>query len=109
MQFYRFNPEEALPLENGTRATYIPIRHDGRMVAMQIQLDRRGDTGKREFNLDLMLSVVEGEGFVRSGGSVAEIRAGDVCILPDGLLHNIWTTDSMMRVVITLMGSGEMP
>ena len=106
MELFRFDPAAASPLEGGVNVTYVPITRGDRLTAMLLQLERSGDTGKREVNADVMLVVVEGEGRVRSGGQVADVKAGDVCLLPGGLLHHIWTSDSRMQAVLLALGSG---
>ncbi|HEC23853.1 MAG TPA: cupin domain-containing protein [Chloroflexi bacterium] len=107
MELFHFDPENALPLEGGVNVSFIPIRRGERLTAMLLQLDRRGDTGKREVNADVMLIVLSGEGRVRSGGQVAEVKAGDICLLPGGLLHHIWTVDERMQAVLVALGSGS--
>lgn len=103
MELIRFDPGAALPLENGTNATYVPVMSGDRLVAMLLRLDRRGDTGKREVGSDVMMVVISGEGKVRSGGTIADVQAGDVLILPGGLLHHIWTADSRLEAVLLSM------
>ena len=106
MELIRFEPGKATPLDDGANATFIPIRRGDRMTAMMLQLDRRGDTGKREVPADMLLVVVSGEGNVRSGGTVAEVRAGDVLLLPGGLMHHLWTSDSTMQAILLTLASG---
>lgn len=100
MEFIRYDEEQAQPLVDGENATFVPLRYGVHTTAMIVNLGRRGDTGKRESPQDILLTVVSGEGKVRSGGSIAEIRAGDILLLPAGILHHIWTHDSTLRIVL---------
>lgn len=100
MDFVRFNPTEAQPLPGGVNATYVPVNYQNQIKAMLVALDRKGDTGKREAPTDALISVVAGEGRCRSGGAIADLKEGDVAILPAGILHQIWTSDSTMQFVM---------
>jgi len=100
MEFYRFDAAAAQPLEGGTNAVYVPVRVAGNLRAMLVMLDRRGDTGKREAPADMLINVVSGEGRCRSGGLIADLRAGDVAVIPAGALNQIWTTDTSMQLVL---------
>lgn len=107
MELIRFDPGQAVPLDGGSNVNFIPIRHGDRMTAMMLQLDRKGDTGKREVSADVLLVVISGEGRVRSGGAIADVQAGDVLLLPGGMLHHLWTSDSQMQaILLTLPGAG---
>jgi mannose-6-phosphate isomerase-like protein (cupin superfamily) len=106
MELIRFDPAQAAPLPGGANATYVPVRSGERMTAMILQLDRKGDTGKREVGTDVVLTVVSGEGRLRSGGEIADLKPGDVCVLPGGILHHIWTADSRLQVVMIALGPG---
>ena len=107
MELIRFDPAKAAPLPGGANTTYVPVRSGERMTAMILQLDKKGDTGKREVGTDVVLTVISGEGRLRSGGEIADLHPGDVCVLPGGLLHHIWTADSRLQaVMITLGASG---
>ena len=77
------------------------------MVGMLLNLDRKGDTGKREVGNDIMLVVVSGEGRMRSGGEIADLKEGDICLLPGTIMHHIWTADSKMQCILMGLGSGE--
>jgi len=109
VELFRFDPGSAVPLEGGANAMFVPIRRGDRMTAMLLQLDRRGDTGKREVPADVMLVTLSGEGRIRSGGHIADLKPGDVCLLPGGIMHQIWTSDSQLQVVLVTLpriGSG---
>lgn len=105
MELVRFDPANAVPLEGGANAIYVPVQKNNRQIGMVIQLERKGDTGKREVASDLMLVVLSGEGRLRSGGEIADLRPGDVCILPGGIKHQLWTADSRMQVVMVPVGA----
>jgi mannose-6-phosphate isomerase-like protein (cupin superfamily) len=100
MDFVRYDPATAQPLPGGTNATYAPVRKNDKLAAMVVNLDRRGDTGKREMPVDTILIAVSGEGRCRSGGAIADLKAGDIAILTGGMIHQIWTADSTLRVVL---------
>ncbi len=104
MEFVRFDPVQASPLPGGANAVFMPVKKDDRLLGMIIQLDKKGDTGKREVGNDVVLTVISGEARMRSGGEIADLRAGDVCVLPGGILHQIWTADS--RVLVVMMEPG---
>lgn len=104
MEFVRFDASKAAPLEGGTNATYLPVSKGEKLVGMIVHLDRKGDTGKREVGNDVLLTVVNGEARIRSGGEIADLRIGDVCILPGGILHQIWTADSTLQAIMLTMG-----
>jgi quercetin dioxygenase-like cupin family protein len=107
MDFIRYDPAKAVPLEGGAGAFAVPVRRGDRLTAMLLVLDKKGDTGKREVPADVMLVVIAGEGRVRSGGEIAELRPGDVAILPGGMQHHIWTQDTQLEaVLITLPAAG---
>ena len=107
MEFVRYDPSQSEPLAGGSNAYFVPLRYGEHTTAMIVDLGRRGDTGKREAPNDLLMTVVEGEGKVRSGGTIAELRSGDIILLPGGILHHIWTHDSTMRVVLLSVGLGN--
>lgn len=100
MELIRFDPAHTSPLEGGTNAAYIPVKKDNRMIGMVLQLEKKGDTGKRSVSSDVMLVVLSGEGRLRSGGEIADLRPGDVCVLPGGILHQMWTADSRLQAVM---------
>ena len=104
MQLVRFKAEDAQPLAGGDRVTYVPVQTGGRLTAMLLHLERDGDTGKRELDTDALLIVIAGQGRVRSGGQIADIEPGDVCVLTGGMLHHIWTNDSELRAVLMAVG-----
>src|SRR5574341_863408 len=79
---------------------FIPVMEDDRLVAMMLRLDPKGDTGKRQVAMNVMLVVTVGEGNVRSGGTIAEVHAGDVVVLPGGLMHHIWTGPTGMDCIL---------
>lgn len=106
MELVRFDPGKAAPLPGGANATYVPVRSGERMTAMLLQLDRKGDTGKREVGTDVVLVVISGEARLRSGGEIVDLKPGDVCVLPGGLLHHIWTADSRLEAVMVALGGG---
>ncbi len=107
MDFIRYDPAQAVPLEGGYNAFYVPVRRGDRLTAMVLMLGRKGDTGKREVGADVMLVVIAGEGRLRSGGEIADLRPGDVAVLPGGLMHHIWTQDSQLQaVLLTLPSTG---
>ena len=106
MELIRFDQGNTTPLDGGANVTFIPIHHGDRMTAMMLQLDRKGDTGKREVPSDVLLVVVSGAGSVRSGGTIAEVKAGDVLLLPGGLLHHVWTSDSTMQAILVTLPVG---
>ncbi len=103
MELIRFDPQDAIPLEGGTNATYVPIKSGERLAAMVLQLDRKGDTGKRTVAADVMLIAISGEGRMRSGGQIADLRAGDIALLPGGIMHHIWTADSTLQAILVVM------
>lgn len=107
MDFIRYDPAQALPLEGGVSAYYVPVPRGDRLTAMLLMLDRKGDTGRREVAADMMLVMIAGEGRLRSGGEVADLRPGDVAILPGGLLHHIWTQDSPLQAVLLTLPSSS--
>lgn len=100
MEFIRFDQSQAQPLADGQNASFVPLRYGEHTTAMVVDLGPKGDTGKRESPLDILMTVVSGEGKVRSGGSIAEIKSGDILLLPGGILHHIWTHDSNLRIVL---------
>src|SRR5688500_6178432 len=105
MDFTRYEPSAAMPLDGGVNAFFIPVRHGDKVAAMLLILDRKGDTGKRDVPYDLMLVVIAGEGRVRAGGEVADLKPGDVAILPGGLQNQIWTVDSQLQAVMVTMSN----
>lgn len=100
MDLIRFDASAAKPLEGGKGASFIPVMEDDRLVAMMLRLDPKGDTGKRQVAMNVMLVVTVGEGNVRSGGTIAEVHAGDVVVLPGGLMHHIWTGPTGMDCIL---------
>ncbi len=100
MEFIRFDESQAQPLQDGENATFVALRYSEHTNAMIVDLGRKGDTGKRESPQDILMTVVSGEGKVRSGGGIAEIKSGDMLLLPGGILHHIWTHDSTLRIVL---------
>jgi mannose-6-phosphate isomerase-like protein (cupin superfamily) len=106
VELIRFDEDQAQPLPGGINASYIAIRTGDRTSATLLNLEKHGDTGMRETDVDMLLAVVSGAGQVRSGGMVAEVRPGDVMLLPGGKAHTIWTTDTRMRALLMLLGSG---
>lgn len=109
MDFIRYDPSKAVPLEGGAGAFYVPVRRGDKLTAMLLMLDKKGDTGKREVAADVMLVVISGEGRVRSGGEIADLRPGDVAILTGGMMHHIWTQDTQLQAVLmTLPAAGAM-
>ena len=107
MRLIRYEPSEAQALPGGVNAFFVPVRtgNENRMTGMMLILDRKGDTGKREVPADALMTVVSGTGSVRSGGSVAELRPGDVVLLPGGISHQIWTSEGPFQaVLVTLSG-----
>ncbi len=107
MEFIRFDPSQAQPLEGGVNAMFVPVRRGDRLAAMILTLGKKGDTGKREVGADIMLVTIAGEGRLRSGGEIADLRPGDVALLPGGLLHHIWTQDSQLQVVLLTLPSAQ--
>lgn len=107
MEFVRFQADQAQPLEGATNVHFVPLRSGPRLVAMVLHFDRKGDTGKREVAPDVLISVIAGEGRVRSGGSIADLKAGDVALLPGGILYQIWTADSQMQMVMMTVGAAS--
>ncbi|GAB4479865.1 MAG: hypothetical protein Kow00124_25980 [Anaerolineae bacterium] len=104
MQLIRFDSASAQPLEGGVNVRFVPIKTGERMTGMLLHLDRKGDTGKREVPGDVMLVVIAGAGRLRSGGHIADLQPGDVCILPGGIMHHIWTSDTELRAVLMAVG-----
>ncbi|NDJ54319.1 MAG: cupin domain-containing protein [Chloroflexi bacterium] len=100
MELTRFEQDELQPLEGGANAFYIPVRSGNRTAAMMIFLDKRGDTGKREIPQETMLTVIEGEATVRAGGDVADVKPGDVLIIPAQRQHQIWTVNSQLKAIL---------
>lgn len=92
-----------MPLEGGVNAFFVPVRRGDKLAAMILLLDRKGDTGKREVSSDSMLVVIAGEGRLRSGGEVADLKPGDVAILPGGMQNHIWTIDTQLQAVLMTM------
>ena len=107
MQLVRFDPDKAIAIEGGDKAHYVPIQSGERLTAMLLKLGRKGDTGKRELQADVMLVVISGEGKVRSGGEIADMKAGDVAVLTGGLMHHIWTADSEMEAIMSVLGTSS--
>ena len=106
MEFIRYNPALAEPLPGSKGVNYIAVRAGGRMAAMLLRFDARGDTGKRAVGTDIILSVVSGSGTVRSGSTVADVKVGDVLILPGGgLQHHIWTNADRFEVILLTVPS----
>ena len=100
MDLFRYDPKEAQPLPDGAKAFYTAVRPENRTIAMILVIDQRGDTGKRSIGRNTVLTVIAGEGHIRAGGSVADLRPGDVVTIPAGREHQIWTTKSALQVVI---------
>jgi len=107
MDFFRYDPSTALPLEGGVNAFFVPVKRGDKLAAMLLLLDRKGDAGKREVSNDMMLIVIAGEGRVRSGGEVADLKPGDVAILLGGLQNHIWTIDTQLQAVLMTMPSAS--
>jgi quercetin dioxygenase-like cupin family protein len=105
MELVRYDAANTAPLDGGSNAVYLPIQKGERLIGMMVQLERKGDTGKREVGNDVILVVLSGEGRLRSGGEIADLRPGDVCVLPGGLLHQIWTADSRLQAVMVTVGA----
>jgi len=103
MDFFRYEPSQAMPLEGGVNAYFVPVRRRDRLAAMLLLLDKKGDTGKRDVSTDVMLIVIAGEGRLRSGGEVADLKPGDVAILPGGLQNHIWTQDTQLQAVLVTL------
>jgi quercetin dioxygenase-like cupin family protein len=107
MEFTRYDPSKARPLDGGVNAFFVPVPRGDKLAAMLLMLDKKADTGKREIPNDTMLVVIAGEGRLRSGGEVADLKPGDVAILPGGLQNHIWTVDSPLQaILVTMPGSG---
>jgi len=104
MEFVRFDAAKATALPGGANAVFMPAQRGDTMVAMIVQLDKKGDTGKREVPSDVLITVISGEGRIRSGGEIADLKTGDVAILPGGMLHEIWTADSRIQLVMLEIG-----
>ena len=104
MEFVRYDAGKAAKLEGGTNAMYVPVSKGDKLLGMIVHLDRKGDTGKREVGNDVLLTVIAGEARIRSGGEIADLRPGDVCVLPGGMLHQIWTADSTLEAVMLTTG-----
>jgi quercetin dioxygenase-like cupin family protein len=104
MEFVRFEASHAQALPGGVNATFVPVNKGERLVGMIVNLERKGDTGKRDVGNDVILTVIAGEARMRSGGEIADLKPGDVCVLPGGILHQIWTADSRVQIVMTEMG-----
>ena len=100
MKFFRIDEDALEPLPDGVRASYLSAEFEDRLQVMVVDLDRKGDTGKRRLDNDVLLIVIHGAGQVRSGVSVAEVRAGDVILIEAGEEHTIWTSDDSMRIVL---------
>jgi quercetin dioxygenase-like cupin family protein len=106
MDLIQYDPASGTPLTGGTNVRVVPVQREGRTAAAILTFDRKGDTGKREIPIDSLLIVISGEGRVRSGGQIADIKAGDVVVLPGGILHHIWTSDSTLSVALVSLGGG---
>ena len=100
MKFFRIDDESLEPLPGGLRATYSTVQFEGHTHVMIVDLERKGDSGKRRLGVDVLLTVASGSGQVRSGPSVAEVRAGDVIKIDADEEHAIWTSDESMRVIL---------
>jgi mannose-6-phosphate isomerase-like protein (cupin superfamily) len=109
MEFVRFDSSKAAALPGGANAMYVPVQQGDKLVAMVIQLDRKGDTGKREVGVDTLLTVIEGEARLRSGGEIVDLKTGDVVVLPGGILHQVWTSDSRIQLVMLELGGKPYP
>ena len=107
MEIFGFREEEAQPLSGAINASYIPIRIGGRMAATLVRIDRKGDTGRRLVEVDLLVAVVEGSGQVRSGPHVADVSAGDLIVIKANDEHTIWTSSEHMLVTIQRIETEE--
>ena len=96
MELIRFDAEKAQPLEGGDNVHFVPVVTGEKIMGMLLKFGRNGDTGKREIASDVLFIVISGEGRLRSGGMIADLQQGDVCVLTGGILHHIWTADSEM-------------
>ena len=105
MDLFHYNPEEAQPLDEGDRAYFMPIQRGDRLAAMLLMLDTDGDTGQRELPTDSMLVVIAGEGQLRSGGQVADLRSGTMTILPGRVTFHIWTSTSRLQAALVNMNT----
>jgi len=105
MEFVRFDAAKATALPGGANAVFMPVQKGDKMVGMIVQLEKKGDTGKREVPLDVLLTVTSGEARIRSGGEIADLKTGDVAVLPGGILHEIWTADSRIQLVMMEIGA----
>jgi mannose-6-phosphate isomerase-like protein (cupin superfamily) len=104
MEFVRFDASKATALPGGANAMYVPVQQGDKLVAMVINLDRKGDTGKREVGNDVLLTVIAGEARLRCGGEIVDLKVGDVAVLPGGTMHQIWTIDTTLQAVMLTMG-----
>jgi len=100
MKFFRIDQDALEPLPGGVHAAYQSVEFEDRLQVMVVDLERKGDTGKRRLDDDVLLIVIHGSGQVRSGVSVAEVRAGDVILIEAGEEHTIWTSDDSMRIIL---------
>ena len=100
MKLFRIDEKAFEPLPGGAGATYLTVDFEGDTYVMVVDLERRGETGKRQLGVNVLLAVVSGSGQVRSGPSVAEVRAGDVILIDADEEHTIWTSGEPMRVIL---------
>ncbi len=100
MNLARFDPAEAQPFEGGERAlSSAPIEGAG-VTLRVLQLEQRGETGRRQAPYPVALVVVAGEGQLRVGGEIAEVKAGDAIAVPANTTYWAWTTSGPMTVAL---------
>lgn len=100
MDLIRYSDSQAQPLPDAANARFMPVMSGDKMVGMHLHLDVRGDTGKREVPGDMLMVVISGEAKVRSGGSIADVKPGDVLRLPGTIQYHIWTADTRLEAVL---------
>lgn len=100
MDLARFDPSQAQPFEGGDRALSSPAVEGTGTTLRILQLDQRGETGRREAPYPVALVIVNGEGQLRVGGQIAEVKAGDAVAVPPNMTYWAWTTSSPMTLAL---------
>ena len=100
MNLARFDPARATPFEGGDRAQSSSGVENNGAAARILQLERRGETGRREAPYPVVVVIVAGEGQVRVGGEIADVAAGDAVVVPPNTMYRVWTTSGPMTVAL---------
>jgi quercetin dioxygenase-like cupin family protein len=100
MDLARYDPASAQPFEGGSRALSSSAVETAGMTLRILQLEGRGETGRRQAPYPVALVVVAGEGQLRVGGEIAEVRAGDAVVVPPNTTYWAWTTGGPMTLAL---------